>query len=79
MLNDKVILEYIWIDINGELRSKNRVLKNFCIVEDNIPEWSFDGSSTGQAEGKFSDIILKPVRAFKNPFINYVESYLVMC
>lgn len=79
MINDKVILEYIWIDAYGYLRSKNKVLQNFSIVEDNIPEWSFDGSSTGQAEGKFSDIILKPVRAFKNPFIKYVESYLVMC
>ncbi len=26
-----------------------------------FPEWSFDGSSTGQAEGKNSDCILRPV------------------
>jgi glutamine synthetase len=79
MINDKVILEYIWLDAYGSLRSKNRVLQNFSIIEDNIPEWSFDGSSTGQANGDFSDIILKPFRAYKNPFIKYAESYLVMC
>ena len=26
-----------------------------------FPEWSFDGSSTGQADGNKSDCILRPV------------------
>jgi glutamine synthetase len=25
------------------------------------PEWSFDGSSTRQAEGNYSDCVLKPI------------------
>ena len=29
-----------------------------------IPVWSFDGSSTQQAEGRFSDLLLKPVKLY---------------
>ena len=74
-------LEYIWIDAVGELRSKNKVVlpDEFDILYDRIPNWSFDGSSTGQSSGSISDIILKPIRAFKNPFIKYAESFLVLC
>ena len=32
-----------------------------------IPYWSFDGSSTEQAEGRFSDCILVPVQALPDP------------
>jgi glutamine synthetase len=32
-----------------------------------LPVWTFDGSSTGQAEGKTSDCFLKPVRVTHNP------------
>merc|ERR1712012_1109117 len=32
------------------------------------PIWNFDGSSTGQAEGSNSDVYLKPVRLFPDPF-----------
>jgi len=35
-----------------------------------IPEWNFDGSSTSQTEGKYSDCMLKPVRLFYDPFRN---------
>ena len=30
--------------------------------------WSFDGSSTGQADGGNSDVLLKPVALFADPF-----------
>ena len=43
-----------------------------------IPEWSFDGSSTNQAEGSSSDCILKPVKLYQDPLRNGF-SYLVMC
>lgn len=33
-----------------------------------LPIWNFDGSSTGQSEGHFSDVFLKPVRIYKDPF-----------
>lgn len=42
------------------------------------PQWNFDGSSTGQAEGHKSDVILNPVRLYTNPFYKR-PSYLVLC
>lgn len=35
-------------------------------VED-LPEWNFDGSSTGQAPGDNSDVYLRPVAVFPDP------------
>ncbi len=40
--------------------------------------WNFDGSSTGQAEGSNSDIYLKPVAIYKDPFMLGTNK-LVMC
>ena len=40
--------------------------------------WNFDGSSTGQAEGSNSDIYLKPVAIYKDPFM-LEPNKLVMC
>lgn len=45
---------------------------------DQLPDWSFDGSSTQQAEGKFSDCILKPVKVYHDP-IRGGFSYFVLC
>lgn len=67
-------VEYIWIDGFNTLRSKTKMLtvehghyypKELLKI---LPEWNFDGSSTGQAEGKKSDIILKPVYVVLDPF-----------
>ena len=52
-------LEYIWLDgyqPEPSLRSKIKVTK-----DDTPPDWSFDGSSTQQAEGGSSDCLLLPV------------------
>jgi glutamine synthetase len=72
-------IEYIWLGGNGELRSKTRVLMhhNKELSVDDIPEWNYDGSSTGQAEGGNSEIIIKPRRMFKSPFQS--TSVLVLC
>ena len=80
----KVKLEYIWLDgYNPEpnLRSKVKVIESTNGVELNdCPEWGFDGSSTLQAEGHFSDCVLKPVRVYPNPMNKgKLESYLVLC
>ena len=32
-----------------------------------LPVWGFDGSSTNQAEGHFSDCVLKPVKVYLDP------------
>ena len=34
---------------------------------EDVSNWSFDGSSTKQAEGNNSDCILKPVRVIRDP------------
>ena len=43
-----------------------------------LPEWSFDGSSTGQADGHDSDCALIPVRVVRDP-TRQGRNYLVLC
>lgn len=81
----KCICEYVWIDAFGSMRSKIKV-SNFKINDNGIPdivvdEWNFDGSSTGQAVGTNSDILIRPIAVFKNPFTTYMPefSFLVLC
>ena len=33
-----------------------------------LKEWNFDGSSTGQAAGRDSDVFLRPAAYFPDPF-----------
>lgn len=80
-MSDFHLCEYIWIDgaiPTRYVRSKSRALKlsKNPSIED-FPEWSFDGSSTLQADGHDSDCILKPVSFVKDP-IRGEGSYLVM-
>lgn len=74
----KKILEYIWLDANDNLRSKIKIETS---ANDEIPIWNFDGSSTGQSKDEISDVILKPVKTYKNPFFNHFtgEAYIVLC
>ena len=44
-----------------------------------LPDWNYDGSSTGQAEGYDSEVVLKPQRVYKNPFLTDRNAYLVLC
>ncbi|MEM9419445.1 MAG: glutamine synthetase beta-grasp domain-containing protein [Planctomycetota bacterium] len=73
-------LEYIWLDgykPTQSLRSKTKVLfKDFGGTLEECPMWSFDGSSTEQAEGGSSDCLLKPVFICKDP--GRKNAYLVM-
>lgn len=90
-MKTKYIFEYVWIDIGDNLRSKIKIIEkehdSSCysnnIVPPSLPIWSFDGSSTGQAEGHDSDVFIRPVRVYKNPFYKYKHiqfpAYLVIC
>ncbi|MCF6270721.1 MAG: glutamine synthetase beta-grasp domain-containing protein [Melioribacteraceae bacterium] len=72
-------LEYIWLDgayPTQQMRSKTKVLSDFSGKVEDVPIWSFDGSSTMQAEGNSSDLLLKPVRIFNDP--DRKNAYLVM-
>jgi len=80
---DKVLAEYVWVDAAGNTRSKTRTLPvSKAESVDTLPKWNFDGSSTGQAPGDDSEVILRPVRIFKDPFHprdDGVDNILVMC
>ena len=72
-------LEYIWLDgyePTQSLRSKTQVRSDFSGKLEDCPMWSFDGSSTEQADGSSSDCLLKPVAIFPDP--QRKNAYLVM-
>lgn len=91
----KIVAEYVWLGGQYELRSKTRVIDinedwwNYTDTLDtnlnHFPEWDYDGSSTNQAEGHDSEVILKPCALFKDPFRMFPSSsqpgvcVLVMC
>jgi glutamine synthetase len=90
-MSKTIKLEYIWLDGSTpqQLRSKMKIVE----VDSNedtqtitklykkgklvAPIWNFDGSSTYQAETSNSELLIKPVNFFLNPFID--NSILVMC
>jgi len=72
-------LEYIWLDgykPTQSLRSKTKIVSDFSGKLEDLPMWSFDGSSTEQAEGGSSDCLLKPVAVYPDPARK--EGWLVM-
>ncbi len=101
-----IIAEYIWLDNNGDFRSKARSLEIGDIstflserfmqtnsggtyTDDGIklnngkmiPKWNYDGSSTGQASGNDSEIIIVPRNVYKCPFRGnaFSSNILVLC
>ena len=60
---------YVWIDGSGEtMRSKTKTVDFTPGAAEELPIWNFDGSSTGQAEGSNSDVLLHPVALYPDPF-----------
>ncbi|MEZ5229102.1 MAG: glutamine synthetase beta-grasp domain-containing protein [Acidimicrobiales bacterium] len=69
--------EYIWIDGSepyAEVRSKTKILAD----GDEPGIWGFDGSSTNQATGDNSDVVLSPVFQCPDP-IRGGDDILVLC
>ncbi|KAH8671197.1 glutamine synthetase [Xylariales sp. PMI_506] len=64
--------EYVWIDAHGGVRSKSRTITKVpadgIFKPEDLPIWNFDGSSTEQAPGDNSDVYLRPVAVFPDPF-----------
>lgn len=80
--NEAVILEFIWIDGRGHLRSKYKTIYPTITTKEDIldiEQWNYDGSSTFQAETSDSEIVLNPIKYCPNPFITDYKSYLVLC
>tara|TARA_B100000212_G_scaffold267653_1_gene207075 strand:+ start:142 stop:1158 length:1017 start_codon:yes stop_codon:yes gene_type:complete len=79
-MSDKAKLEYIWLDgfePTQSMRSKTMIRSDFGGTVAECPMWSFDGSSTLQADGGDSDCLLKPVAIYPDP--DRINGYLVMC
>lgn len=83
---EKVKAEYLWIDGDGNVRGKTKILDeslsesvhNSNVPHSVLPEWNYDGSSTGQADGNDSEVIIKPCAVFKDPF-RKEHDILVLC
>jgi len=75
-----IMAEYIWIDAEGGVRSKVRTLpeKEGGYTPKDLPVWNFDGSSTCQAPGDNSDVYLRPVAVYPDPFDTSAANILVM-
>ena len=80
------LYEYLWLDAKSNLRGKTKVLSGDKPIDlKDLPVWNYDGSSTEQAEGKDSEVLIKPQAIFKDPFHKTGEetgvtgAYLVMC
>ena len=75
-------LEYIWLDgykPTQSLRSKTMIVDDFSGNLSDAKQWSFDGSSTEQAEGNASDCLLEPVAVYPDPDRFGGNGWLVMC
>lgn len=75
-------LEYIWIGGNSEIRSKTKIVRSskerLSLNDEEISEWNYDGSSTNQATGRDSEVLVRPVAIYPDPFRGE-NDLLVLC
>eukprot|EP00930_Biecheleria_cincta_P058050 TRINITY_DN438_c0_g1_i8.p1 TRINITY_DN438_c0_g1~~TRINITY_DN438_c0_g1_i8.p1 ORF type:complete len:402 (+),score=70.76 TRINITY_DN438_c0_g1_i8:115-1320(+) len=81
--NGKVMAEYVWLGASGttggfDIRSKTMTLDKKPTSPSELRIWNYDGSSTGQAPGNDSEVLLKPVAIYKDPF-RRGDNVLVLC
>ena len=83
-MTDIKTYEYVWLDgykpepsIRSKIKATDlRGTDKGDLNDDMPPKWSFDGSSTQQAEGSSSDCLLIPIQMYENPT---TPDHLVMC
>jgi glutamine synthetase len=86
-MSKTIRVDYVWLDGYTpiqNMRSKIRILEvdKLPTSAKQLPEWSFDGSSTQQAPGDESDLILKPVKMISSPLQDKDdewECYIALC
>ncbi|KAE9450094.1 hypothetical protein C3L33_18003, partial [Rhododendron williamsianum] len=61
-----------------DIRCKARTLPGPVTDVTKLPKWNYDGSSTGQAPGEDSEVIIYPQAIFKDPF-RRGNNILVIC
>merc|ERR1719375_1817875 len=62
-----VLAEYVWLDANQTPRSKTMTMTSLPRNPSDLRVWNYDGSSTEQAEGHNSEVLLRARRIFKAP------------
>lgn len=79
-LQTKICVEYVWLGgTRWDIRSKTRVLPlSKTLTVQDVPEWNFDGSSTGQATTEDSERILRPIKIIPDP-IRGAPNKIVLC
>jgi len=85
---------YLWLsgkDTHHDIRGKDRTLyfteEQLALSNEQLlssgafPVWNFDGSSTNQALGLDTEILVHPVRVFASPLPKFAEirRYIVLC
>eukprot|EP01062_Namystynia_karyoxenos_P064112 TRINITY_DN569_c0_g1_i10.p1 TRINITY_DN569_c0_g1~~TRINITY_DN569_c0_g1_i10.p1 ORF type:complete len:397 (+),score=186.20 TRINITY_DN569_c0_g1_i10:87-1193(+) len=79
------IAEYVFCcgkDTYSDLRSKYMTVTNMKIEEatpEKLKVWNFDGSSTGQAAGETSEVLIRPVAVYPHPFLRNARAVLAEC
>lgn len=79
-----IVAEYIWLDSVNNYRSKTKIINKLegeYLNPNLYSDWNYDGSSTGQAVGHDSEVIIRPVKVVNDPFRrnNYYKCVLVLC
>jgi glutamine synthetase len=82
---EPILAEYVWIGGMPEnffscvdLRSKTMTLPAVPKSVADLRIWNYDGSSTNQAPGHSSEVLLRPAAIFKDPFRGG-SNILVLC
>jgi glutamine synthetase len=73
-----MLIEYVWLDGDNNPRSKTRVLNSDSVVLSDIPIWNYDGSSTKQADGSDSEVLIHPQVIYQDPFRKN-NNIIVLC
>jgi len=73
-----VLAEYVWLDAHQVPRSKTMTMTCAPRNIKDLRIWNYDGSSTEQAEGHNSEVLLHPRCIFKDPFRG-APHILVIC